>query len=208
METSSISNDRLNRNWLVAYFALMKKLKNGLEDFISKSIECFYFDLYKKVAGEVGHNTIDCAKQSLLNKQYNFLEHQDNLTECKKLNCPNVVCHTMVDHITMSHRSESPTWKNTDLSLWTVPSTSEASFEEASFEVAKCFVPYTSLQMKSFDTIDCYGLLCIMMNMAPIIDNTEQPMRGIFLTTKVRINTLYKLKASSFDFCLEQYKIA
>ncbi|WAR31405.1 hypothetical protein MAR_033947 [Mya arenaria] len=81
--------------------------------------------------------------------------------------CPNSVCNVILEYIIKSHRHHSPSWRNTEPSLWFTNS----------WEIAKCFLPPDGYKdVKSAEETDFDGIACVIKNCLMFENVTGQNM--------------------------------
>lgn len=171
--------DKNEYNWMYVVLGL-KQLKRGLKPFVASQLKEWHSAYIQSLAISLKLDTnanISCSGQTIFPPvikrnftpptQYKCNNHNTkDIKECVTL-CPNVACYKIMEEIIRLHRFNKPIWVNTNPNRWTAD-------RSAPWEIAKCFLPTGAFHnTRSFNYIDCAGLLNIIINMRTIATNLK-----------------------------------
>ena len=121
------SENKPYMRWLLAGLVL-KHLKLGLEEFVTKQINSSHKELLNNVAKSMSLSSVSdiyCSGQTFI-KHVNKRTFKPKLFHCDihitgEINtyvsekCPNAGCHKLINEITKLHRQKTPIWSNTNI---------------------------------------------------------------------------------------------
>ena len=196
--------NKLYHNWIKGALGL-KILKKGVLQVVKDAINKQHTDFLQDISSQLGHSNVicnQCVTQNVLPcgkncKHINKVCQTHNQPNLMPRPCPNNVCSTLYDMIKDQHRFKSPSWKNTDASLWcTTP-----------WEIAKCYVGDGYADKPTAEEMDCSGILSIIINaqfMQNIMTTPIDPKSKSDIFCKVSLKALYGNKSRTIKNVVRQ----